>query len=516
MDLQVDCAPGLALGMGVDIATGASKLIGMANVPAELPGSTTSPSNSAEEALTITFATSKEELATSLHVQASASASYGIFSASGSLDIFNSLDYSSYGVWLTVVGKVVTGTSSYNQPTLTDPAVALLQNPAGAGPFSASYGHGYVREIEKGASVTMVFQWLTTSETEQRNLHTSISVAAQGAFSASASVDVQQNFKRTLSNTRAQVYYVSKGGKVIPGQLDAVAAFDAVNTFLLSVSAANSVALSATITDYDAVARAALKDKTLPQPTPWALGTTLLHNCAALQQEIDATDTLLGQYRDAKEHPERYNGTATALAAIADPAIATLKTYRAAAVQGLKTYKDNISTSDAPQNFPVTVTPLPSLPALTLRNASGDYLGNGSIYFYIQNLGNVIAPQKADGTGALILKPLDPNDVTQRWILRQDGLYSFFLNGASKQYLAMPTNFSAINNQLVQTTDSSSGNAKWVLGSSVGVPGYIGWSGAAGWVISFTQAGTVGLGTWAALTNQIWAVVKVDPNATPA
>lgn len=515
MTKKIVCDPSFTLGVGINLATGRPKQIAMSNVPANPTRSDQPAVQQATlfESFKVSQATSQEQLATTMQVNTSASASYGAFSASGSVDTYNAMDFSSYGVWLTVIGNVTTHTMSFPSPTLTKDAKDSILSAAGGEVFAGSYGHAYVSEIDYGASLVMVFQFLTTTETDQSNLSASVKLQAQSAFSASATADVKSTFKQTLTQGKATAFYVAHGGIVIPPSLSAPEAFEKAVTFITSISHDTAAPIAATVSDYDS-----LVTQELPHPTPAELGDKLLASCMTMQDAIDEADSQFALCLDAVSHPEAYVETLSALKATQTTVVSRLKPYRAQLVKQLADYRDKIDVSKAAASVAVPVIAAPTLPAMpTPRDTSSDVSADAHDYYLIANGAFAIATQHSDGSGGIVAKANDPADPTQRWILRQNAGKTVFLNAASKQFLAMPGGTDLL---LTQVTDGTSAAAQWILASVLGIPGFIQVGTGLDAVITLTANASVG---WFPLTggsqpgtNQVWVILKQSPVAPAA
>lgn len=200
--LQVPMNGQSYIGRGIDTSTG--KLLRVAIEYDEIQPVTTGQHTT----MMLQSITSSYELATTLSISASASASNGVWSGSASFSMMKSRTVNNYYTYALVKVEVVNPARVLRNPRLTQEAEQKLKE-QGWDAFFALYGSEYIEGEVTGGTYYAMIEFQTSTESQQQDVRLKLS-GAYGSFDASLSL--QATFKEISKTTAHNVFVVQSGG----------------------------------------------------------------------------------------------------------------------------------------------------------------------------------------------------------------------------------------------------------------------------------------------------------------
>lgn len=190
------------IGRGIDTSTG--KVFRVAIEYDEIQPVTTGQ----QTTMMLQSITSSYELATTLSISASASASNGVWSGSASFNMMKSRTVNNYYTYALVKVEVVNPARSLRNPRLTQEAEKKLKE-QGWDAFFALYGSEYIEGEVTGGTYYAMIEFQTSTESQQQDVRLKLS-GAYGSFNAS--VSLQATFKEISKTTAHNVFVIQSGG----------------------------------------------------------------------------------------------------------------------------------------------------------------------------------------------------------------------------------------------------------------------------------------------------------------
>lgn len=200
----------MALGIGIDMLNGSIK------GKAVDPGPTTKTGSGSETLNQLLIATTFEEFEQSIGIEAEANASFGFFDASAKFDFQKKSSYNRYSTFLVARCVVRRPFEQADDPLLqSNPngPSELLKN-GDVDRFRERYGDCFIRGIQQGGELIIVFQFSSISETRQSEASAALqfSISSFLGGGGSGKFELSQENKEKISRTKLRLDSFQIGG----------------------------------------------------------------------------------------------------------------------------------------------------------------------------------------------------------------------------------------------------------------------------------------------------------------